>query len=68
MKEQKYTENYTIRSLVICKHSSTNIISATESRRMRWAEHVACMGKINSYNILVRISEWEEAPERHRNG
>jgi len=27
------------------------------SRWMRWAEHVACMGKLkNAYNILVRKS------------
>jgi hypothetical protein len=35
-------------------YSSPNIIRVIKSRRMRWAGHVARMGKMrNSYNILV---------------
>jgi hypothetical protein len=26
-------------------------------RRVRWAEHVACIGEMNSYKILVRKPE-----------
>jgi hypothetical protein len=26
-------------------YSSSNIVRAIKSRRMRWAEHVACMGE-----------------------
>jgi hypothetical protein len=35
-------------------HFSPNIIWVIKSRRMRWAEHVACMGKKrDAYRILV---------------
>jgi hypothetical protein len=35
-------------------HSSPSIIRAIKSRRMRWAKHVAGMGKWrNTYRILV---------------
>jgi hypothetical protein len=35
-------------------YSSPNIIRIIKLRRMRWAEHVACMGeKRNAYRILV---------------
>jgi hypothetical protein len=35
-------------------HSSPSIITIIESRRVRWAEHVARMGeKRNAYRILV---------------
>jgi hypothetical protein len=38
--------------------SSPNIISVVKSKRMRWAERVACMGKMgNVYKILVRKPE-----------
>jgi hypothetical protein len=39
-------------------YSSPNIIRVIKSRRMRWAEHVACMGEgRDSYRILVRRPE-----------
>jgi hypothetical protein len=41
-------------------YSSPNIIRMITSRRMRWAGHVARMGKRNAYRILVR------KPERKR--
>jgi len=35
-------------------YSSPNIIQVIKSRRMRWAEHVACMGdRRGAYRILV---------------
>jgi hypothetical protein len=35
-------------------YSSPNIIRVIKSRRMRWAEHVACMGeKRGAYRSLV---------------
>jgi hypothetical protein len=35
-------------------YSSTNIIRMIKSRRVRWAGHVARMGKmINAYKILI---------------
>jgi hypothetical protein len=34
-------------------YSSPNIIRMINSRRMRWAGHVARMGKRNAYRILV---------------
>jgi hypothetical protein len=34
--------------------TSSNVIRLIKSRRMRWAEHAACMGKMrNAYRILV---------------
>jgi hypothetical protein len=41
-------------------YTSPNIIRVIKSRRMRWAEHVAHMGKIkNVYYILVGKPEWK---------
>ena len=35
-------------------HSSTNIVRATQSRRMRWAGHIARLGKKRGvYRVLV---------------
>jgi hypothetical protein len=34
-------------------HSSPSIIRIIKARRMRWAGHVARMGKRNSYRLLV---------------
>jgi hypothetical protein len=35
-------------------YAPPNIIRVMKSRRIRWAEHVSCTGKIrNAYNILV---------------
>jgi hypothetical protein len=35
-----------------------------QSRRMRWAVHVACMGAMrNAYNILVGKPEGKTVPE-----
>jgi hypothetical protein len=35
-------------------YSSPNIVRVIKSRRMRWVEHVACMGKERGvYRILV---------------
>jgi hypothetical protein len=35
-------------------YSSPSIVRVIKARRMRWAEHVACMGKVRgAYNILV---------------
>jgi hypothetical protein len=50
-------------------YDSPNIIRGMKSRRMRWAEHVARMGKMrNSYNILVGKSEGTRPLVRHRSG
>jgi hypothetical protein len=38
-------------------HTSPNIIRIIKSRRMRWAGHVARMGKRNACRILVGMSE-----------
>jgi hypothetical protein len=35
-------------------YSSPYIIRLMKSRRMRWAGHVARMGKMNAYRICVR--------------
>jgi hypothetical protein len=35
-------------------YSSPNVIQATTSRRMRWAEHVTCMGeRRGAYRVVV---------------
>jgi hypothetical protein len=34
-------------------YPSPNIVRVNKTRRMRWVGHVARMGEINSYNILV---------------
>jgi hypothetical protein len=34
-------------------YSSASIVRVIKSRRMRWAGHVACMGEMNAYKILV---------------
>jgi hypothetical protein len=44
-----------------CLYSSPNNVRVTKSRRMRWAEHVACLGERRGvYRVLV------EAPEGNR--
>jgi hypothetical protein len=48
-------------------HSSPSIIRIIKSRRMRWAEHVARMGKkINSYRLLVGKPEGKRPLGRPR--
>jgi hypothetical protein len=48
-------------------NSSPNIIRMIKSRRMRWAGHVARMGKTrNAYRILVGKPEGKRPPERPR--
>jgi hypothetical protein len=42
-KWQEACKDYTMRSFVSC-NASPNIIKVIITRRMRWAEHVACMG------------------------
>jgi hypothetical protein len=34
-------------------YASSNIIQVIKSRRMRWAGHVAYIGEINAYSIMV---------------
>jgi hypothetical protein len=47
-------------------YASPNIIRAIRSRRMRWARHVACMGKMkNAYNIFVGKPEGKETTEKN---
>jgi hypothetical protein len=39
-------------------YTSQNVIRVIESRRMRWADHVACMGNRRSaYRVLVEKPE-----------
>jgi hypothetical protein len=46
---------------------SPNITRVIKSRRIRWAENVACMGaKRNSYNILVGKPEGKKPLGRPR--
>jgi hypothetical protein len=48
-------------------YASPNIIRVIKSRRMRWAGHVAHMGKMrNAYNILVENLERKSSLERTR--
>jgi hypothetical protein len=48
-------------------YSSPDIIRLSKSRRMRWAEHVACMGEERKvYKVLVRKSEGKKPLERRR--
>jgi hypothetical protein len=46
-------------------YSSPSIIRMMKSRRIRWAGHVAFMGK-NAYWILVGKPEWERPLGRPR--
>jgi hypothetical protein len=41
-----------------------NIIRIIKSRRIRWAGHVARMGEMNTYRILVRKPEGTRPPGR----
>jgi hypothetical protein len=43
-------------------YSSQNIISVMKSRMMRWMGHVACMGEISAYKILVGKPEGKKRP------
>jgi hypothetical protein len=46
-------------------YSSPNIIRMIESRRMRWAGHVARMGeRMNAYRILVGKPEGKETTRK----
>jgi hypothetical protein len=48
-------------------HTSPDIIRVIKSRRMRWAGHIACMGKMrNAYNILVGKPEGKRPLGRPR--
>jgi hypothetical protein len=50
-------------------YSSPNIIKKIKSRRMRWAEHVACMAeKRNAYRILVGKPDGSRPQGRRRRG
>jgi hypothetical protein len=50
-------KNYKMRSSVICT-AHPNIVRLIKSRRMRWAEHLACMEERNGvYRVLVGKSE-----------
>jgi hypothetical protein len=44
-------------------YSSPSIIRMIKSRRMRWAGHVARMGKRNAYRILVGKPEGRRSQE-----
>jgi hypothetical protein len=44
-----------------------NIIKVIKSRRMKWAGHAACMGKMrNAYKVLVGKSEGKRPLRRPR--
>ena len=48
-------------------YSSLNIILVIRSRRMRWAQHVACMGEIrNAYKLFVAKPEEKRKRGRTR--
>jgi hypothetical protein len=48
-------------------YSSPNIVRAIKSRRMRWADHVALMGKVRGvYRVLVGRPEYKRPLERPR--
>ena len=52
-----------------CLHSSPNIVQWVKSRRMGWAEHVACMGeKSSTYRVLVGKTEEMRPLARYRHG
>jgi hypothetical protein len=56
MKRHEVGENCTVRSFIIC--TSSYIIRMIKSRWMRWAGHVASMGKMgNAYKTLVANPE-----------
>jgi hypothetical protein len=38
-------------------YASRNTVRMIKSRRMKWEEHVACMGKLRNAYILVRKHE-----------
>jgi hypothetical protein len=45
-------------------YASPNIVWVIKSRRMRWVDHVACIGGMrNSYKILVRKSKGKKPSE-----
>jgi hypothetical protein len=47
-----------MKSFIICRYSSPNIIKMIKSRKIRWAGNVMCMGeKRNAYKILAEKSE-----------
>jgi hypothetical protein len=48
-------------------YSSPSVITMIKSRRIRWAEHIACMGeKRNTHRILVEKLEGETPLGRTR--
>jgi hypothetical protein len=54
-----------MRSVIICTHP--NIVRVITSRRMRWAEHVARMGKRKGIcRVLVGKPEGKRLLGRHR--
>jgi hypothetical protein len=50
-------------------YTSSDIIRVIKSRRMRWTEHMACMGEMrNAYNILVGKPEGKRPLGRPTHG
>jgi hypothetical protein len=47
-------------------YASPNIIRVIKSRKMRWEGHVACMGEINAYGILVEKPEGKRPVRKPR--
>jgi hypothetical protein len=46
-------------------YSSSNIVRVIKSRRIRWAGHVACMGKVDVFTVfwlggLKARDHWED--------
>jgi hypothetical protein len=59
-------EDYVMRSFITCTVRA-NVIRVINSRRMRWARHVARMGKIGKeYKILVEKPDEKRALGRPR--
>jgi hypothetical protein len=54
------------KNLKIRIFSSSNVIRVIKSRRMRWAGHVARMGKSNAYTLLVGKPEGKRPLGRPR--
>jgi hypothetical protein len=49
-------------------YASPNIIRVIRPRKMRWAGHIAAMGGMNAYSILLRKPEGKRPFGRPRHG
>jgi hypothetical protein len=64
-KREEAGKNFLMRGFIIL--CFTNIYTLIKSRRMSWADYVACMREVrNAYKILLGLGDWKKILGRSR--